>query len=160
LPNGDELSDLPVVEHILTNRPSLQEITTARQRAARTHHFVPRPLVGNLDLAVLRAESQNPTHVTPLIATLASGFFNEQLVVIGPPPRRPNRALMEQRQKLVSRQLRQFVYNTHKPLRKVGLEFHKTQRLKRGSLFYKSVDIDHHRYTVCTFFWFVVVSVS
>jgi len=42
----------------------------------------------NPDLAILRQENQNPTHVTPLIASLARGFVNEQLVVIGPPPPR------------------------------------------------------------------------
>lgn len=40
----------------------------------------------NPDLAVLKQENQNPTHVTPLIASLARGFINEELVVIGPPP--------------------------------------------------------------------------
>ncbi|KAJ3571618.1 hypothetical protein NP233_g3648 [Leucocoprinus birnbaumii] len=40
----------------------------------------------NPDLAVLKQENQNPTHVTPLIASLARGFINEELIVIGPPP--------------------------------------------------------------------------
>jgi len=40
----------------------------------------------NPDLAVLKQENQNPTHVTPLIASLARGFVNEELIVIGPPP--------------------------------------------------------------------------
>ncbi|THH22378.1 hypothetical protein EUX98_g8210 [Antrodiella citrinella] len=36
---------------------------------------------GNIDLAVLRPENQNPTHVTSLIERLAEGFFREHFVV-------------------------------------------------------------------------------
>ncbi|EPQ59985.1 S-adenosyl-L-methionine-dependent methyltransferase [Gloeophyllum trabeum ATCC 11539] len=46
---------------------------------------------GSLDLAVLQPRNQNPTHVTPLIASLASGLFRERLVVVGPPPPRKDR---------------------------------------------------------------------
>jgi hypothetical protein len=35
---------------------------------------------------VLRAENQNTTHVTPLIASIAKGYFVEELQVIGRAP--------------------------------------------------------------------------
>lgn len=45
----------------------------------------------NRDLAVLRPENQNATHVTPRIAKLATGWFKERLVVVGShPPRDPS----------------------------------------------------------------------
>ncbi|KAI9510780.1 S-adenosyl-L-methionine-dependent methyltransferase [Russula earlei] len=46
--------------------------------------------VSNPDTAVLRPENQQPTHVTPRVAALATGLFREQLVVLGrklPAPR-------------------------------------------------------------------------
>lgn len=41
---------------------------------------------GNKDLAVLRPENQNATYVTPRIAKLATRWFRERLVVVGPRP--------------------------------------------------------------------------
>ena len=38
--------------------------------------------VGSWDLAVLRPENQNTTHVTPLIDSLAQGWFHEHLHVV------------------------------------------------------------------------------
>ncbi|KAA1471594.1 S-adenosyl-L-methionine-dependent methyltransferase, partial [Dentipellis sp. KUC8613] len=49
------------------------------------------------DLAVLRPEQQNPTHVTPLISVLAAGLFRERLVVVGPRPAQPSRAAARRR---------------------------------------------------------------
>jgi DNA (cytosine-5)-methyltransferase 1 len=48
----------------------------------------PAVLIGlrNPDLTVLKQENQNQTHVTPLKASLARGFVNEERIVIGPPP--------------------------------------------------------------------------
>ncbi|TFY55316.1 hypothetical protein EVG20_g9367 [Dentipellis fragilis] len=51
----------------------------------------------NRDLAVLRPEQQNPTHVTPLISVLAAGLFREQLIVVGPKPAQPSRAVLRRR---------------------------------------------------------------
>nr|VWP01255.1 Glucans biosynthesis glucosyltransferase H (EC [Ganoderma boninense] len=45
-------------------------------------------MTGNLDIAVLQPKNQRPTHVTPLIDTLALGLFREHLQVIGAPPKR------------------------------------------------------------------------
>lgn len=64
----------------------------------RTHH----PLIVGLrnpDIAVLKAENQNPTHVTPLIASIAKGFVNEDLVVVGPPPKKVDEVAQEQQRR-------------------------------------------------------------
>ncbi|KAJ7608113.1 S-adenosyl-L-methionine-dependent methyltransferase [Mycena polygramma] len=46
-----------------------------------------RSFNGNADQAMLREENQRSTHVTPLIAELAKGYFEETLRVIGAPPK-------------------------------------------------------------------------
>ena len=48
-------------------------------------------MVGSMDLAVLRPENQNPTHVTPFIDSLAQGLFYERLQVVGAPLKQPTR---------------------------------------------------------------------
>lgn len=58
-------------------------------------------MTGNPDLAVLRPENQNPTHVTPLVDTLALGLFREHLQVIGAAPKRLTPHEVAQRQKKV-----------------------------------------------------------
>ncbi|CAK5264465.1 unnamed protein product [Mycena citricolor] len=53
-------------------------------------------LLGNRDLAVLR--QQLPTHVTPLIAEFASGYFQEKLHVLsGGPTKNPSKAEVARR---------------------------------------------------------------
>ncbi|TFK56344.1 S-adenosyl-L-methionine-dependent methyltransferase [Heliocybe sulcata] len=71
--------------------PSQNQVTydpTQRQSESR--------LSGNPDLAVLQPRNQNPTHVTPLIASLAANLFRERLIVVGPPPPRKDRAELQQ----------------------------------------------------------------
>ncbi|KAI1797446.1 S-adenosyl-L-methionine-dependent methyltransferase [Ganoderma leucocontextum] len=72
----------------------------ADSRAARPNHTLlePKTMTGNPDLAVLRPENQRPTHVTPLIDTLALGLFREHLQVIGAAPKRLTRHEIKQRQ--------------------------------------------------------------
>lgn len=43
----------------------------------------PIPVIGNIDLLVLRPENQNNTVVTPHVAGLAQGLFKESLRVMG-----------------------------------------------------------------------------
>ena len=60
--------------------------------------FEPSKITGNLDLAVLRPENQNPTHVTPLIDTLALGLFREHFQVVGAAPKRMSAHELRHRQ--------------------------------------------------------------
>lgn len=82
--------------------------TPAGSRAARPNRTLlePNTMTGNPDLAVLRPENQRPTHVTPLIDTLALGLFREHLQVIGAPPKRLTAHQVKQRQKKVLEHIR------------------------------------------------------
>lgn len=84
---------IPAIAHILRNvisRPrSRLHIKSHLDGPGASRRSINTGLLAGLknpDLAVLRQENQNSTHVTPLIASLARGFVNEELVVIGPPP--------------------------------------------------------------------------
>lgn len=89
----------PFVEKIFTSvdnthapYPVRRIPTLAGSGAARPNRALlgPNIMTGNPDLAVLRPQNQHPTHVTPLIDTLALGLFREHLQVVGPPPKRLN----------------------------------------------------------------------
>lgn len=51
-----------------------------------------RAIIGNPDLALLKSENQSATHVTPFIAELAKGYYEETLEVVGARPRIPSKA--------------------------------------------------------------------
>ncbi|EGO05372.1 hypothetical protein SERLA73DRAFT_68986 [Serpula lacrymans var. lacrymans S7.3] len=89
--NPDRIAESPLIQHLQRKAPTAlpRRAGPAATRIARPS-FPKRPLHklnGNLDLAVLRTENQNPTHVTPLIAQMATGYFKEHLIVIGPRPK-------------------------------------------------------------------------
>lgn len=104
---------MPAISHIVQNTPSRAlsgSRPPASSRSSSVHNHLHGPLrvkthiglivgVGNPDIAVLKTENQNPTHVTPLIASLAKGYVNEELVVIGPPPKKINEVAEEQRRR-------------------------------------------------------------
>jgi DNA (cytosine-5)-methyltransferase 1 len=145
--DGPALSTVPFVSHLLTTRPDL-EVLRAHQQPTRSHLPIPQPLTGNLDLAVLRLDTQNPTHVTPLIASLAKGYFRESFRVIGPPPCKPDRLALEQKERQIHDRVRMLVEKASKSAHHVALEFHPTERIRRDLWFYRSVEIDGVRYAV------------
>ncbi|PIL29860.1 DNA methyltransferase [Ganoderma sinense ZZ0214-1] len=69
----------------------------------------PTTLTGNLDIAVLRPKNQRPTHVTPLIDTLALGLFREHLQVIGAAPKRLTSHEVKRRQMRVHEHIRELL---------------------------------------------------
>lgn len=102
---------VPAISHILQHAPprTLTHPRSSSRRPSsllnhlhgprlRTYHGL---IVGlrNPDLEVLKPENQNPTHVTPLIASLARGFVDEELVVIGPPPKKVDEVFREQQRR-------------------------------------------------------------
>ncbi|TBU32705.1 S-adenosyl-L-methionine-dependent methyltransferase [Dichomitus squalens] len=101
-----KVTSRPFVQHIFdtldkkhTPYPVQHMILPADSRASRPRPFFqPNKVTGNLDLAVLRPENQNPTHVTPLIDTLALGLFREHLKVVGAAPKRLTGHELRQRQ--------------------------------------------------------------
>ena len=65
------------------NAPPILKTATRRPRL-RVPPVMEIKGSGSRDLAVLRPENQNATHVTPRIAKLATGLFRELLVIVGP----------------------------------------------------------------------------
>ncbi|KAG2155745.1 S-adenosyl-L-methionine-dependent methyltransferase [Suillus clintonianus] len=88
LENAQQLRATNIIRHLLTEPAPL----ILRSIEPRPRLRVPPVAVittkGSKDLAVLRPANQNATHVTPRIAKLATGWFKERLVVVGPPPPR------------------------------------------------------------------------
>jgi len=87
-------------------RPQYRDLPPSRPR-------LPPPikslLGADLDLAVLKAENQTQTHVTPLIASLAHGLVHEELFVVGGRPPPQNKALAEAREKAAHARLQELV---------------------------------------------------
>lgn len=81
------LRDSPLIKELLTSIPNADRRQRTRPRGRPNPQ---RTFLGNPDLALLKAESQ--THVTPLIAKLATGFFEETLQVVGQRPVTATRA--------------------------------------------------------------------
>jgi DNA (cytosine-5)-methyltransferase 1 len=144
--DGPALSSLPFLEHLLALQPNVRH---PRQQSMPILYQRPLPLVGNLDVAVLRPEMQNPTHVTPLIASLAAGLIREQLVVVGPRPVPDMDQAAQERE--VHAKLRRLLEKRMKPKRRTVIEFQPAERLKRTSVFYRSVHLDGIKYSVCLY---------
>jgi DNA (cytosine-5)-methyltransferase 1 len=97
---------------------------------------------GSKDLAVLRPENQNATHVTPRIAKLATGWFKEQLVVVGPTPRVEPGIPYDNLWKRVKEFVRRVSVRREIRFRSAQ------QRLRPGSRWLKYITIDGNDYAV------------
>ncbi|KAF7347516.1 Mitogen-activated protein kinase [Mycena venus] len=105
--NGDALlRNSPLIKELLTSIPNTDRRRRTRPRGRANPQ---RSFLGNPDLAVLKAENQSPTQVTPLIAQLAKGYFEETLQVVGPPPKDPTRAEIDTRKAVALRFLKQSI---------------------------------------------------
>ncbi|KAJ3509389.1 hypothetical protein NLJ89_g5249 [Agrocybe chaxingu] len=130
-PESRRIRTVPFVKHILRNAPPISASSRPpRRREARNKHLPKnKASTGNPDLAVLKAENQNTTHVTPRIAKLVQGLVRESMEVVGPPPPPVNKA---ERQK--------------KP--KKNIEYNKQDRIEGNLEYCKVVQIEHKPYTV------------
>ena len=119
-------------------------------RGPRNKHLPKsRATVGNIDLAVLKAENQNATHVTPRIAKLAQGLFREDIEVLGPPPPPINKLQLENEKR------RQFIilkalYGQAKKIKK-KVDYKKDDRISVSDDLYKAVEVDGVIYNVSNF---------
>ncbi|KAJ7508728.1 hypothetical protein B0H11DRAFT_1966459 [Mycena galericulata] len=105
---------------VLLNKSLVPE--DARRRVRRPQARPPRPdlaFLGNPDLALLKPENQCATHVTPRIAELADGFFEEQIQVIGAKPLAPKPADIEIQKLKAFRFLKDSIARLLSPERKV-----------------------------------------
>ncbi|TCD63769.1 hypothetical protein EIP91_004952 [Steccherinum ochraceum] len=132
---------------ILTASPMIKELlgpsfprdsSLVPLRPPNAKFFHPRVLTGNLDLAVLRPDKQNQTHVTPLIDRLAEGLFREHLIVVGPPPRPPNLADLERAARARRLKLIRYITRDRQTTRKIT--FPAKEQLK--GIYWKSVEVE------------------
>lgn len=125
-----------------------QGTRTRPARRAAVHSQPPpiRSLSGNLDLAVLKVENQNPTHVTPLIAALAEGLIQEELVVVGPRPTPPAKAVIDAQKERARARLGALIAKARKS--KKYVDYKKVDRLQPRSPFVKAVTVDGETYRV------------
>jgi DNA (cytosine-5)-methyltransferase 1 len=141
---------VPFVRHITRHVVSDQTNRPPSRRHARgprgKHLPKSRANIGNIDLAVLKAENQNTTHVTPRIAKLAQGLFREEIEVIGPPPPPINKVQMESERKRQYLTLKA-LYGQAKKARK-RVDYKKEDRISLGDDMYKSVQVDGVVYNV------------
>ncbi|KAF9444348.1 S-adenosyl-L-methionine-dependent methyltransferase [Macrolepiota fuliginosa MF-IS2] len=105
------LRGVPAISHILKHAPprTILRPSSSRHSSSLHNHLhgpsrfrTHRGLIvglGNPDNAVLKPENQNATHVTPLIASLVRGYVNEELIVVGPPPKKVDEMVLEQRRR-------------------------------------------------------------
>ena len=102
--------------------------------------------MGNPDLAVLKAENQNPTHVTPRIAALAQGLVREELVVVGPPPPPRNKDLLQIENKKAYEHLCRLIVKAKKEIK--DIDYKKEDRVSVHSEFYRAVEVEKEIYRV------------
>ncbi|KAF8899291.1 S-adenosyl-L-methionine-dependent methyltransferase [Infundibulicybe gibba] len=139
------IREIPIIQHLLKAAPPPPEkLRKAMLVAPRNRRFPPLlALVRNPDLAVLKPENQNPTHVTPRIAALAQGLIRENLVVVGPPPSPKNKNILEiQRQKIRDRvcELLKWAHRFKE------IDYRREDRLSYTSRFLKAVTINGEVY--------------
>lgn len=157
-------SDSPELSHLYNNpiiSVLLEHSSQAGSSAAATnaahhhplitipHHAPTRFGVNNLDLAVLRPENQERTHITPLINQLASNpvYFRERLQVIGPQPMPINPQEVIQKNNKLFQRLLQICGVFHNSARR-NLLFPKGAAVEHGSNYWKCVHIGDILYKV------------
>ncbi|KAI0324519.1 S-adenosyl-L-methionine-dependent methyltransferase [Cubamyces sp. BRFM 1775] len=142
------LLSCPFLHELLSQRPSQAPSSTTQlvRRAPPPALIDLASLSGNLDLVVLRPEKQNPTHVSPLIDSLALGLFHEHLKVVGPRQRRPGKAALKRQQNLMTIALFDLIHRAGEPEHKVSVKFPADRRL--FDQYWAAVVVDGETYEV------------
>ncbi|KIM47705.1 hypothetical protein M413DRAFT_15837 [Hebeloma cylindrosporum] len=147
-PEPKKIMAVPFVRHILRNTLSPNDSFRPTREKGPKRKPVPmrKGLIGNPDLAVLKAENQNPTRVTPRIAKLAQGLFREELMVVGGAPPPVNKAEEESNRKKMSARLRRLISRTLKGKKKIN--YTKDDRISLMADLYTAVSIEGTIYRV------------
>ena len=149
-PDLQKIKSVPFVRNITRHAVSDSSGRPSRRRhenGPRSKHLPrSRATVGNIDLAVLKAENQNATHVTPRIAKLAQGLFREDIEVVGPPPPPINRAQVEIEKKRQNSTLKALYDQAKKAKKKIN--YNKDDRISVRDDMYKAVQVDGVVYNV------------
>lgn len=138
----------PFVRYLLSTAPGPDGRQRRSTRNGPRSKRLPKhnASIGNLDLAVLKAENQNPTHVTPRIAALSHGLVREELVVIGPSPPLRNKDLVQIENKRAYDNLCRLISKAKKQIKDV--DYKKKDRVSVYSEFYKAVEVEKEIYRV------------
>ncbi|KAG5642233.1 hypothetical protein DXG03_003378 [Asterophora parasitica] len=145
-------SKSPILRHILSKATSTSSRPALRRGAAsRRGRKAPliKALAGDLDLAVLKKENQNATHVTPRIAVLVQGLVREELVVVGERPPRVDKALKAAQQEAASNRLVELANKVNQAAGKV--ECHREHFIGAGKKYLRAVGIDGQRFEIGDF---------
>ncbi|KAI0778984.1 S-adenosyl-L-methionine-dependent methyltransferase [Trametes elegans] len=137
----------PIVHRLLQGQLKLHQTPAVHPRPVRQRTRPRLNLVsstGSLDLAVLRPENQNPTHVTPHIDNIAQGLFEEHIQVVGPPPKAPPPLSSKRRRDAMHLAIAKLANREND--NNIQLEFPRNQRLH--DQYWKCVVVDHTRYTL------------
>ncbi|KAI0368858.1 S-adenosyl-L-methionine-dependent methyltransferase [Pilatotrama ljubarskyi] len=140
----------PFVQHLLAQRSAshVQSVTIPQhpRHIPGPHSVNNAALSGNLDLAVLRPHAQNPTHVSPLIDSLAMGLFHEHLKVVGPPPKHPSQAVLKQQNDAMLTEVLRMLNRAKEPEENISVQFPYNCRL--DGQYWGAVIIDGNKYEV------------
>ncbi|CAA7265858.1 unnamed protein product [Cyclocybe aegerita] len=147
-PESRRIRSAPFVKHILRNAPPISESSRPPPRREARNKHLPKnkASIGNPDLAVLKAENQNTTHVTPRIAKLVQGLVRESMEVVGPPPPPVNKAEVEAERKRAFEQLCR-LHTKAKKLKK-NIEYNKQDRIEGNLEYCKVIKIEYKPYMV------------
>ncbi|KAI0718349.1 S-adenosyl-L-methionine-dependent methyltransferase [Cerioporus squamosus] len=157
------IGDDAALQRTVASRPLLEEIYALAKNSSSPYmdrplprgrsdreHNTRRPklkeglMLGNLDLAVLRPENQNPTHITPLLDNLARGLFHERMYVVGPRTKRPSRHEIKRRQQDVRSYVCKLLYRNLEDLPRIS--FPANERLHDE--YWKAVSIRGELYKI------------
>lgn len=154
---------VPAISHILQHAPPrtlnpLSRSSTSRGLSSLHNHLHgPNRLktyygltVGtrNPDINVLKPENQNPTNVTPLIASLAKGYVNEELIVVGPPPKKVDEMAIEQQRRKVLGVLWKLIERARSGM--LDVDWKKEDRINPRSNYLRRVWVGGEAYKVST----------
>ncbi|KAG6840764.1 hypothetical protein C0991_004549 [Blastosporella zonata] len=136
---SEKLKEAPLIKHIIRD-VYLPQPHHRHANAPRTRGKPPpiKALTKNLDIALLDRENAIPTHVTPLIASLAQGLVTEELVVLGVRPQiesKAQKAQKEQEKAAAQHRLREL-------LAKAKGERKKVERMGQNSRYPLAVKIN------------------
>lgn len=156
---------VPAISHIFQNAPEASRLRSSSRSSSSSlcnHLRGPRLktqfglIVGlrNPDLAVLQVENQNPTHVTPLIASLAKGYVREELVVIGPPPKKVDEVEVERQKRKHLEVLWKLIQRVKFGL--LDVDWKKEDRVNAKSNFLRKIWVSDVIYQVGFFVLFVI----
>ncbi|KAF5385343.1 hypothetical protein D9615_001032 [Tricholomella constricta] len=148
----EKLKASPLIRHILRKAAPASTSRPARRKGAAPRNRKAPPiksLLGNLDLAVMKKENQNPTHVTPRIAALAQGLVYEDLVVVGGRPPPEDKALKEAQKAAAHKRLCRLVLKAKQTKKRVG--HHRAHYIGTGARYLKAVEIDEVLYKIGDF---------